>query len=58
MTGVTSSSVYAEAIQQGADKEEAALFTLGFAIGEYGILSTRLGNWILPELQLEKARLR
>lgn len=58
MTGVTSSSVYAEAIQQGADKEEAALFTLGFAIGEYGILNTRLGDWILPELQLEKARLR
>jgi hypothetical protein len=58
MTGITSASAYEEAKATGASDLEATLFTLGFAAGEYGILNTRLGDWILPELHLEKARLR
>ena len=58
MTGITTASGYSEAKNSGASDTEAMLFTLGLAAGEYGILSTRLGNWILPELQLEKARLQ
>ena len=58
MTGITTASGYSEAKNSGASDTEATLFTLGLAAGEYGILSTRLGNWILPELQLEKARLQ
>jgi len=50
MTGITTASGYSEAKNSGASDTEAMLFTLGLAAGEYGILSTRLGNWILPEL--------
>lgn len=58
MTGITTASGYSEAKNSGASDTEAMLFTLGLAAGEYAILSSRLGNWILPELQLEKARLQ
>lgn len=58
MVGITSADTYGEAKAAGASDLEASLFTIGFAAGEYGILSTKLGDWILPELRLEKARLR
>jgi hypothetical protein len=35
---------------------EAALLSLGYAAGEYGILSTGLGEWILPELRIGRYR--
>jgi len=40
MTGVTVADSYGEAKNAGASDMEAALFTLGYAIGEYGILNT------------------
>lgn len=58
MTGVTVADSYGEAKASGASDLEAALFTLGYAIGEYGILNTQLGEWILPELRVEKQKMR
>lgn len=54
MTGITVQSAYGEAKQQGASDIEAALLTLGYAAGEYAIINSRLGEWILPELRMEK----
>lgn len=54
MTGITVQNAYGEAKQQGASDTEAALLTLGYAAGEYAIINSRLGEWILPELRMEK----
>ena len=54
MTGITVQNAYGEAKQQGASDMEAALLTLGYAAGEYAIINSRLGEWILPELRMEK----
>lgn len=54
MTGITTASSYGEAKQQGASDTEAALFALGYSAGEYALLNSDLGRWILPELKLEK----
>lgn len=54
MTGITTADSYGEAKQQGASDIEAALFALGYTAGEYALLSSDLGQWILPELKMEK----
>ena len=54
MTGITTADSYGEAKQQGASDVEAALFALGYTAGEYALLSSDLGQWILPELKMEK----
>ena len=51
MTGITTASSYQEAKEQGASDIEAALYTLGYTVGEYSLLQTDLGKWILPELK-------
>ena len=56
MTGITVADSYGEAKEQGLSDIEAAVFTLGYAAGEYGILNTNLGEHILPELRAEKHR--
>lgn len=56
MTGITVADSYGEAKEQGLSDVEAAIFTLGYAAGEYGILNTNLGEHILPELRAEKHR--
>jgi hypothetical protein len=53
MTAITVGDTYGEAKQAGASDLEATLLTLGYAAGEYAILSTGLGEWILPELREE-----
>ena len=58
MTGVTVADSYGEAKLSGASDLEAALFTLGYAAGEMAILNTQLGEWILPELRVEKQKMR
>lgn len=58
MTGVTVGDAYGEAKQEGATDMEAALLTIGYAIGEYKILNSDLGQWILPELKADKRRFR
>lgn len=51
MTLLTVNDMYDEAKQAGASDTIAALTTLGYAAGEYALLSTGLGEWILPELR-------
>lgn len=58
MTAVTVGDSYGEAKQQGLSDTEAAIFTLGYAAGEWGILNTGIGEWILPELRMEKSKMR
>lgn len=54
MTGITTASSYGEAKQQGATDFEAAAFAIGYSLGEWQILRSDIGKWILPELKLEK----
>jgi hypothetical protein len=58
MTGITVADSYGEAKDAGLSDAEAAVFTLAYAAGEYGILSTNLGEHILPELRAEKHKYR
>ena len=58
MTGITVADSYEEAKDSGLSDTEAAIFTLAYAAGEYGILSTNLGEHILPELRAEKHKYR
>lgn len=58
MTGITVADSYGEAKEAGASDLEAALFTLAYAAGEYAVLNTELGEWILPELRIEKQKIR
>ena len=54
MTGITVQDTYSDAKAAGASDLEAALLTLGYAGGEAWILNTGLGEWILPELHIDK----
>ena len=58
MTGITVADAYGEAKAEGASDMEAALLTLGYAIGEYGIINSDLGQWILPELKAERQKFK
>lgn len=58
MTGVTVQEAYGEAKAQGVSDMEAALLTLGYAAGEYAILNSKLGEWILPELRMNREQMR
>ena len=52
MTGITTQDGYSEAKAAGADDVTAALYALGYAAGEYAIINSRLGDWILPEIRV------
>lgn len=54
MVGITVQDTYGDAKAAGASDLEAALLTLGYAGGEAWILNTGLGEWILPELHIDK----
>ncbi len=54
MTGITVQNAYGEAIQQGVSPMEAFWYTLGYAAGEWKLLNTGVGEWILPELRMQK----
>lgn len=58
MTGITVQDTYREAIEEGADPWAAALLTLGYAAGEYAIINSDLGKWILPELKAQRMQMR
>lgn len=55
MTGITVTDAYGEAKQVGASDFDAAFLTLGYALGEYKLLNSDIGKWILPELRAEKS---
>lgn len=54
MTAITVGDTYGQAKLQGASDMDATLLTLGYAVGEYAILNTGLGEWVLPELRVGK----
>lgn len=56
MVGITVQDTYGDAKAAGASDLEAALLTMGYAAGEAWILNTGLGEWILPELHIDKYR--
>lgn len=56
MTAITVGDTYGEAKQAGASDIDATLLTLGYAAGEYALLNTGIGEWILPELRADKYR--
>lgn len=58
MTGITTASSYGEAKEAGATDIEAALFSLGYTLGEWKLLNLELGKWILPELKSEERHIR
>jgi len=54
MTAITVGDTYGEAIRAGASNVDATILTLGYAAAEYALLSTGLGEWIMPELRAGK----
>lgn len=54
MTAITVGDTYGEAKAAGASDLDATLLTLGYAAGEYAILNTGIGEWILPELRADR----
>jgi len=51
---LTVNDTYQEAKNAGASDSLAALTTMGYAAAEYALLSTGLGEWILPELRASR----
>lgn len=58
MTGIVVADTYGEAKQAGATDLEATILTLGYAAAEYGLLSTELNMWIMPEVKQSGIRYR
>lgn len=56
MTLLTVNDTYDNAKKAGASDELAGLTTIGYAAMEYGLLSTGLGEWVLPELRAGRMR--
>ena len=58
MTMLTVNDMYDNAKAAGASDTAAMLTTLGYAVAEYGLLSTGLGEWILPELRQNRMMMK
>lgn len=58
MTGITTADAYGQAKQEGASDLQAMFLTLGYSAAEYALLSTGLGEWILPELRVDKQHMQ
>ena len=58
MTGITVNDMYDEAKLAGMDDFGAMAMTLGYAAAEYALLSTGIGELVLPELRAQKAKVR
>lgn len=56
MVGITTADGYNQAKLEGLSDFEAALYTLGYALGEYAILKSDIGKWVMPELKYEAYR--
>ena len=53
---ITVEDMFQEAKNNGASDEVASALTLGYAAAEYALLSTGIGEWILPELRANKGQ--
>lgn len=58
MTGTSSYQAYEDAKAEGATDEEAAALFWGYFAGMYGIMSTDIGEHVLPELRMQKREIR
>jgi hypothetical protein len=58
MTMLTVNDIYGEAIEAGASSDDASIITAGYAATEYMLLSTDIGQWILPELRAARQKAR
>ncbi len=56
ITGITVKDMYGEVKDAGASDTDAALLTIGYAAAEYALLSTGLGELVLPELRAGRYR--
>jgi hypothetical protein len=54
MTGIVAADAYGDAKLEGLTDEEASALTIGYALLEYGLLSTDVGKWVLPELKAQR----
>lgn len=58
MTGTSSYQAYEDAKAEGATDTEAAALFWGYFAGMYGIMSTDIGEHVLPELRMQKREIR
>lgn len=58
MTGITTMDSYNQAKQEGATDLQATMLALGYSAGEYALLNTAIGEMVMPELRIEKQKLR
>lgn len=58
MTGITTIDSYDEAKQQGAEDWQAMLIALGYSAAEYRLLSTGIGEMVMPELRASRRMLQ
>ena len=56
MTGITVNDMYEEAKEAGMSNIGAMAMTLGYAAAEYRLLSTGIGEMILPELRAQRVQ--
>lgn len=54
MTGITTIDSYDAAKKEGAEDWQAALLALGYSVGEYRLLSTSIGEMVMPELRVNR----
>ena len=54
MTGITTIDSYDAAKKEGAEDWQAALLALGYSAGEYRLLSTGIGEMVMPELRANR----
>ena len=54
MTGITTIDSYDAAKKEGAEDWQAALLALGYSAGEYKLLSTGIGEMVMPELRANR----
>lgn len=58
MTGTASYNAFSDAKQEGATDEQAAAVFWGYMAGMYALMSTDIGEHVLPELRMDKAKIR
>lgn len=58
MTTTASYQAYQDAKEEGASDMEAAMVFWGYLAGEYAIISSELGERVLPELRADKIEIR
>lgn len=58
MTGTASCNAFTDAKQEGASDMEAAAVFWGYMAGMYALMSTDIGEHVLPELRSDKAHIK